>query len=71
MKATRFLIMLRKDFDYRISQRVANGRGIYAGGDWVGYLSYDSLGNPKGFVIGARGAHLKAMCVIHEQRLIE
>lgn len=72
MKPARFLIMLKRHFGYRISSKVSLGRDMYLHGDWMGYLSYDGLTDqPKGFVIGAKGKHLKTMCILHEQRIIE
>lgn len=71
MKPGKFLIMLKNHFGYRISPKVAHGRDLYLNG-WAGYLSYDGMTDkPRGFVIGAKGQHLKAMCILHEQRIIE
>lgn len=72
MKPSKLLLLLRDHFHCRFGQRVAFGRDLYYEDNWVGYLSYDNMTDqPRGFVIGAAGKHLRAMCILHDQRIIE
>lgn len=71
MKSSKFLIMLRNNFHYRIGQKIAYGRDLYYDQDWVGYASYDRMTDQvKGFVITSKANHLKTLCVLHNQRII-
>jgi len=72
MKSSHFLIMLKRHFGYRIGGKIANGRDLHYENDWVGFLSYDGrTDKPRGFVIAYGANHLRAMCTLHEQRIIE
>lgn len=71
MKPSKFLIMLRNNFHYRIGQKIAYGRDLYYDNDWAGYVTYDRMTDQvKGFVIAYEANHLRTLCVLHDQRIL-